>query len=298
MSIEGIFVAPEAGANMEELMEAEVIVGRGIKGDRYFARKGTYSVFRASTKQPGRREPGRQITLMAAEGIEQACLLNGIQALDSLGDMRRNVVVRGLPTEELQSAIGREIRLGNECVVFVHRWTVPCMYNERKNCRGGLMEATWECAGVSCEVIHGGKIRQGDSVVISETVDPERVDGGDADTRAGFLVPPSKRTKQMVEASKRAAHAALPNLLKVDPAGVVRGLESYQSVGLQLFPRPKRFRRGEAMEARFGWMVLIFVSLMLVMYLVQWLQKKIDEQPLVTRPRLPEWMHAIRETLF
>ena len=106
---------------MQELEEAEVKAGRGIVGDRYFARKGTYSVFRDSNKQVGRREPGRQITLLAAEGVEEALQAANIPALATLGDFRRNIVLRGVPTSELQGAAGRTISIGQDCVVFVHR---------------------------------------------------------------------------------------------------------------------------------------------------------------------------------
>ena len=96
---------------MKELKTAEVIAHRGIKGDRYCMRKGTYSVFRTSTKHPGRREPGRQLTIVAAEGVEAALITHGIKAFGSLGDFRRNIVTRGVPAEVLQNAVGRRFVL-------------------------------------------------------------------------------------------------------------------------------------------------------------------------------------------
>ena len=65
----------------------------------------------------------------------------------------------------------------------------------------------------------------------------------------------------MVDAANRARHDKLPRLLKVDPGGVARALESYQSVGLKLFPRPKRFRRADALQERFFTMVGIMIVL-------------------------------------
>ena len=58
-SIDGLFIAAEAGAPMTEVASAELVAGRGIVGDRYCRRQGTYSVFRQSLKSPGAREPGR-----------------------------------------------------------------------------------------------------------------------------------------------------------------------------------------------------------------------------------------------
>ena len=295
MSVDSIFIAPEAGLPMQELEEAEVKAGRGIVGDRYFVRKGTYSVFRDSNTQLGRREPGRQITLVAAEGVEEALKAASIPALRSLGDFRRNIVLRGIPTSELQGAVGRTIALGQECVVFVHRSCVPCMYNERKVERAGLMEALWDCCGVSCEVVEGGLLRRGDRVVVGDMVDAERVDAGLAERQAGFLVRPSQRTLAMSRGLRDARSAVLSRLLKVDPGGVVRGIESYHTVGLQLFPKPKRFRRGEAVQARFGLMVAIFVGLLAVltgsMRLQAWYTEWTAKQPMVTRPVwTPQWL--------
>jgi len=71
------------------------------------------------------------------------------------------------------------------------------MYNEKKNGRPGLMEASWEAAGVNCEVLKGGTLRQGDEArVVPHSFMPERIDGGVRP--AGFFMPPSQRTAQQV----------------------------------------------------------------------------------------------------
>src|SRR4051794_17915117 len=51
------------------------------------------------------------------------------------GNLRRNVVLRGVSKDVLNDAIGHTVKLGPECLVFVHRLCVPCMYNEKKNAR-------------------------------------------------------------------------------------------------------------------------------------------------------------------
>ena len=66
--------------------------------------------------------------------------------------------------------------LGDEVVVFAHRPTVPCMYNERKMDRPGFVESCWDVAGVSCEVLVGGQLRAGDAVRIDSALDVERID--------------------------------------------------------------------------------------------------------------------------
>lgn len=266
-TIDGIYVANEASEPMMELRVATVIAGRGIVGDRYARRKGTYSVFRNSAREQGAREPGRQLTLVAAEGVEAALTGHGIKALPSLGDLRRNIVVRGIPAETLQAAVGHEIQIGDETRVFAHRSCVPCLYNERKSARPGLMEACWDCAGLNCEVLVGGEIRAGDAVVIGSEAQPERVDGGVQ--APGFFERPSKRTRAQIHAAQRFSADRLPALLNSDPGGVVRAVTSFNSVGLQFFKRPKRFRRGEAIQDRFCTMVGIFILLVAFLMLVQ-----------------------------
>lgn len=266
--VEGIYIAPEAGGKMEEKRQVAVLTQRGISGDRYCHNQGTYSVFRDSSKQPGRREPGRHITLVSAEGVERALIASAIPALETVGDLRRNVVLRGLKPALLQASVGRRIMLGDEVVVFVHRVCVPCMYNELKNERPGLVEAIWDVCGVSCEVIHGGELKAGDLAVLSsEPPDEDKVDGGEH--AAGFLLPPSRRTREMVNRASKHKQEQLPKLLRVDPGGVARALESYQSVGLRLFPRPKRFRRADALQDKFFTMVAIFLVLVVVMTLLE-----------------------------
>jgi MOSC domain-containing protein YiiM len=257
--VDGLYVAEEAGAPMKELRQAELLANRGVIGDRYCRRAGTFSVFRVSAKAPGRREPGRQITLVSAEGIEAAFVTHGIKAPDSLGDLRRNVVVRGISAEALQGAVGHVIRLGDECVVFAHRACLPCEYAERRMGRAGFAEACWGVGGLCCEVVTGGVLRTGARVQIEPEEDLERVDAGEQ--APGFYTRPRERKKAEKAAAARYDAARLPRLLDIDPGGVATALESYQSVGLRLFQRPKRFRRADALQERFGTMVLIFMFL-------------------------------------
>ena len=138
----------------------------GIRGDRYCELTGTSSVLRASAVRKGEREPGRQLTMLSGDSVETALAEAAIAPHASLGSLRRNLVLRGISAQQLLAAQGRVVALGQEARVFVHRNCVPCMYNEKKNGRPGLMECLWDCAGVSCEVLRGGTLRTGDPVII------------------------------------------------------------------------------------------------------------------------------------
>ena len=97
MSIEGIFLSPTASEPMQSVQTGTLLAGKGLDGDRYCKHKGSYSVIRLSKHNPGEREPGRQLT----HSVEDAFDRNNIQRPDSLGDLRRNIVIRGLTSEEL-----------------------------------------------------------------------------------------------------------------------------------------------------------------------------------------------------
>jgi MOSC domain-containing protein YiiM len=126
--------------------------------------------------------------------------------------------------------------LGPTCRVLVHRQSVPCMYNERKNCIPGMMEAIWNEAGVSCEVLTGGPIGVGDTV---EIIVDETVQIDDGNQPPGYFVPPSRRTADMVRDAIKSKREDKKKRLEIDPEGVERVEASYGTVGLKFWPRDK-----------------------------------------------------------
>jgi MOSC domain-containing protein YiiM len=236
MSIEGIFLSPRASLPMQSVNTGTLMVGKGLEFDRYCTLAGTYSHIRASKIHPGQREPGRQLTIMSADSVESALKQHGLPVPTSLGDLRRNIVVRGLSSESLLAAVGKVVQLGPTCRVLVHRQSVPCMYNERKNCIPGMMEAIWNEAGVSCEILTGGPIGVGDIV---EIIEDETVQIDDGNQPPGYFVPPSRRTAEMVRDAIKTKREEKKKLLETDPEGVERVEASYGTVGLTFWPREK-----------------------------------------------------------
>jgi len=157
--------------------------------------------------------------------------------VNSAGDLRRNLVLQGVPAAELLEAVGRVIQMGDDCKVLVHRHCVPCLYNERKNSCKGLMETIWKESGVSCQVLLGGSIHVGDAVKIlmDETMP---VDPGNQPP--GYYVPPSQRTTAMWVGTLRMMRDQKKKLLEIDPRGVERADASYGTVGLTFWPRDKQ----------------------------------------------------------
>ena len=251
--IDGLYTSPKSAAPMESLQEATLVPGAGIVGDRYMLQTGTYSA-------KFMREPGKDLTMVSADGVEARMSKTGLQPLKSLGDLRRNLVVRGVTAEALNDMVGHEVMVGTAGVrLFVHRRTVPCKYREAQTKRPSLMNTLWDVCGVNCEVLQGGLVRVGDAVsLIPNTYQPKRANPGQKPP--AFFVKPSERTseqhKSMVIPPLIAAIMCL-----VDPLGFQRVEDGYNSAG-QRFWSPKAYQAGmlaKKMRAPLGCFLLVTV---------------------------------------
>ena len=243
---------------MESKKEAKLIKGKGIEGDRYAMKTGTYSAKFLN-------EPGQNLTLVSADGVEQQMAATGIKSFNSMGELRRNLVVRGLTAEAVNDMVGHEVKVGT-ARLFVHRRTVPCKYREAQTERPGLMNKLWCVCGVNCEVLEGGEVKVGDSVaLIPNTHQPKRANPGFKP--AGFFVQPSKRT------SEQAASMVIPTpvaaiMCLVDPAGFQRVEDGYTSAG-QHFWSPKAYKVGmRVKQLRAPLLAAVAMALLAVMFSV------------------------------
>lgn len=148
-----IHIAPSASYEMEELLEATCVAGRGIVGDRYFAGTGTYSP----------KPDVREVTLIEQEALDALArndppLQGGPIQLHPV-DHRRNLTVRGVPLNHL---VGRRFRVG-EVVLRGGRLNFPCKYLEELL---GLPVylPLYNRSGLNCSVERGGAIRPGDTI--------------------------------------------------------------------------------------------------------------------------------------
>jgi MOSC domain-containing protein YiiM len=143
-----LHVASVAGARMDRIESVRAVAGRGLEGDRYFLRAGTYS----------RKEgPDREITLIETEALE-ALARDYALTLDA-SETRRNVATRDAALNHL---VGRTFRVG-EATVRGLRLCEPCGHMERlcgKRVRPGLVHR----GGLRAEIVTGGVIRVGDPI--------------------------------------------------------------------------------------------------------------------------------------
>lgn len=150
-----IHVAPAASYEMEELTQAQLVAGRGIVGDRYFAGTGTYSAIPAV----------REVTLIEAEVLDAIALgepkIPGFKANLAPQDHRRNLTTRGVPLGHL---VGKRFRVGNT-VLRAARMNFPCKYIEELLGLAGLYEGLLNRSGLNCAIEVGGVIRPGDPIL-------------------------------------------------------------------------------------------------------------------------------------
>jgi hypothetical protein len=142
-SVRGVYVAGVKEAPMTSLPSARAVPGRGLEGDRYYERAGTFS--------PG-GGTGRDLTLVDLAALEGA----GVAPEES----RRNVITEGIDHD---ARIGRSFRIGAvEC--FGRRRCEPCAHLQRLT-RPGVLRALVHRGGLRADVVAGGEICVGDPVV-------------------------------------------------------------------------------------------------------------------------------------
>jgi MOSC domain-containing protein YiiM len=152
--LEAIFLAPSAGATMRRVVEARVLAGAGLEGDRYALGTGYYS-----------NRYDCEVTLIEAEALEEIEHAGGPRVAD--GQHRRNLVTRGVRLRELE---GRRMRIG-EVVLEYHRPRPPCDYLERQT-EPGMTRALGRGAGIGMRVIKGGTLCQGMEIFILPRAGP------------------------------------------------------------------------------------------------------------------------------
>ena len=143
--VEGIFLARTAGSEPRPVEGVSAVAGRGLEGDRYFERGGTFS---------DRGGDGRDVTLIEAEAIEGLARETGIELAP--GEARRNVVTRGLSLNDL---VGKRFTLGEaECVG--RRLCDPCSHLEQAT-KPGVLKGLARRGGLRADIVSDGRVEVG-----------------------------------------------------------------------------------------------------------------------------------------
>ncbi len=147
-TVDSIHIAPVASEPTVSVEQARAVPGKGLEGDRYFNREGTYS---------DRHGPDREVTLIEIETIQ--ALERDYKLKLSPGDARRNIVTRNVPLNHL---VGREFQVGQVTLRGI-RLNEPCNHLASltdDKVKQGLVHR----GGLRAQIITEGVLRPGDTI--------------------------------------------------------------------------------------------------------------------------------------
>ena len=147
-----INIAAKAEGPMQSVNEVRAVPARGLEGDRYFFRQGTYY----------KPQPDRELTLIEAEAIE--ALRSEFQVEYDLGASRRNLVTRGVPLNHL---VGKEFWIG-EVKVRGLKLCEPCAHLQRLS-HPKVLPGLVHRGGLRAQILNEGLIRVGETVRESDS---------------------------------------------------------------------------------------------------------------------------------
>ena len=142
-----INIAPSAEAPMQSVDEARAVPGKGLEGDRYFVRQGTFY----------KPQPDRELTLIEAEAIE--AMKHELNVDYGLSDSRRNIVTRNVPLNHL---VGKEFMIG-EVKVRGLRLCEPCSHLQKLS-HEKVLPGLVHRGGLRAQILTEGTIRIGETI--------------------------------------------------------------------------------------------------------------------------------------
>jgi MOSC domain-containing protein YiiM len=144
----GIFITQRKATDLQPLEQVEAVAGRGLTGDRYFLKEGTYSV---------KDGPDREVTLIEAEALDGLAREYGLTLPPAL--TRRNLLTRGVPLNHL---VGQQFFIGGVRLRGI-RLCEPCGHLEKLTSKGvekGLIHR----GGLRAQILHGGILQVGAAI--------------------------------------------------------------------------------------------------------------------------------------
>lgn len=151
-TLKAIFIATKAGEPMQFVTSIQAEVDTGLQGDRYSEAGGFW-----------RTTDACQVTLISEEDLNKAKHSRPATFQEKLdhGDHRRNLVIKGVETKQLQ---GKTFRIGR-AVFRYHKPRPPCAYLE-KLVGDGISRALGKHSGVCLYVVQSGTLSVGDKLEI------------------------------------------------------------------------------------------------------------------------------------
>lgn len=148
-TVVSLHVAAHAAGAMTSVPAVRAVPGKGLEGDRYHDRRGTFS--------SSAHNPEREVTLIEAEAV--AALRRDYELEFDAGESRRNIVTRGVALNHL---VGRDFRVGEVALRGI-RLCEPCRHLEQvagRPVRTGLVHR----GGLRAQILTPGTIRVADPI--------------------------------------------------------------------------------------------------------------------------------------
>jgi MOSC domain-containing protein YiiM len=145
-----IFVSPHKGKDLQPIAKTEAVAGRGLVGDRYFLKEGTFSA---------KDGPDREVTLIEAEALEG--LAREYEISLQPFQARRNLLTRGVPLNHL---VGKTFTVG-PVVLRGIRLCEPCGHLEKLT-YSGVEKGLKHRGGLRAQIVTGGPLEVGAKVTI------------------------------------------------------------------------------------------------------------------------------------
>lgn len=146
----GIYISEVKTGPMQALVTATALPGRGLLGDRYAAKAGTFTPRSNHLR-------GYDLTLIESEVLERVTLADGSHL--TAAESRRNVVTRGI---DLNALVGREFTIAAVRAIG-QRLCEPCVHLQRLT-NPGVVAGFVHQGGLRADILTDGEIRLGDTI--------------------------------------------------------------------------------------------------------------------------------------
>lgn len=157
MHLAQIWTATSAKSPVNHHSSADLEKHRGIVGDRYHSRTGSFSTFEHS---------GRPITLISFEALIAVHKEHGLDLL-AHGLHRRNLVISDCASLDLTELMNQRFQIGTAILMGMQP-AHPCRFLE-KTAPPGTYDALQHCGGIRADVLKDGTINCGDAIQLLGT---------------------------------------------------------------------------------------------------------------------------------
>lgn len=148
----GIYIAERKGTDLHAVDKVEAVAGRGLVGDRYFLKDGTFS---------DKDGPDREVTLIETEALEG--LTREYELTLKAHESRRNLLTAGVPLNHL---VGKTFAVGAVTLRGI-RLCEPCGHLEKLTCRG-VEKGLRHRGGLRAQIVAGGQLEVGATISARE----------------------------------------------------------------------------------------------------------------------------------